>query len=448
MNKFRSLIYRFILDENGSLFVLGAIALPVLLFAGAMAVDLSLLLNEKNRTQNAADNAVRSAAQIFASSGSTDTKLINEVLAIAGCDLSSKAPPSCLKPSDAIISVNHPPIYGNYTSASDFPNAIEVIIQRDHKYNFAGLLGFPSTKYKIRAVSMWDGSACIVSLGNVSQTGVTVGGGTVLGAACGVYSNSTGSASVAVNGANSIIAGSVTTVGSVSSSGSITGQIRQGISPIQYPFNSTCTQTSCATGSSIPSLKLPASGNRVYRVDQNSTPATNLLCPPNCSLSPGDYPNGLTVSTSGTVTLNPGVYYLGGSGYSQSGGGIVNASGVTFVISQTVKDGGTFSVSSANSTINLSPPTSGQYEGFAVIQKNGNNPSLPREGSSADGIFVNINGIIAVPDATFNYNASGAVPCLSIFAYEIQMKGTASIASGCKLPLTDTSGLIGARLVE
>src|SRR5262249_50526817 len=77
------------------------------------------------------------------------------------------------------------------------------------------------------------------------------------------------------------------------------------------------------------------------------------------TLDPGIYKNGMKLVSSANITLNPGTYYIEGSGLDVAGGATLTGTGVTLVF--TSSDGKSYANATINggATVNLSAPTSG-----------------------------------------------------------------------------------------
>jgi hypothetical protein len=90
----------------------------------------------------------------------------------------------------------------------------------------------------------------------------------------------------------------------------------------------------------------------------------------NATLSPGVYCGGIDILTTGTVTLNPGIYYLMGGGLSISSGATVIGNGVCFYNS--FRPGLPFAYAPINinggATVKLSAPVTGPMAGILFFQ--------------------------------------------------------------------------------
>jgi hypothetical protein len=83
-------------------------------------------------------------------------------------------------------------------------------------------------------------------------------------------------------------------------------------------------------------------------------------------LQPGVYKGGIQITSGGSVTLMPGIYYLEGGGFAAAGTGSLTGAGV-MLYNAPVGTDDTISLS-GNGTMNLTPPTSGTYQGMAIFQ--------------------------------------------------------------------------------
>jgi hypothetical protein len=116
------------------------------------------------------------------------------------------------------------------------------------------------------------------------------------------------------------------------------------------------------------------------------------------TFAPGLYAGGIDLKSSDTVTLQPGVYMLGGHGLTMKGGASLSAPGATLLIDH----GGQVDVS-GNASLSILAPESGSFEGVAFFshrQNAGGGPGSPemRIGGTGD---VDVQGIVYLPSGTF-----------------------------------------------
>jgi hypothetical protein len=179
---------------------------------------------------------------------------------------------------------------------------------------------------------------------------------------------------------------------------------------------------------------------------------TNLSVSPSSTktINPGIYCGDWKIQ--GTVTLNPGVYYIYQGNLSVNSGAVMTGSGVTIIMttldSQPAKVG---SVSiNGGSTITLTPPSlsttvtpDSYYKGVVFFYDSKNlttNPTLTFNGGSG----MSITGSMYVPTATVDFlgnNGVSAPTCTKIIAYDIQFTGNQNSSldtSGCASVLGTT----------
>src|SRR5262249_48798323 len=125
------------------------------------------------------------------------------------------------------------------------------------------------------------------------------------------------------------------------------------------------------------------------------------------TLSPGTYCNGITLSGSAIVTLNPGVYILLGGGLKMTGSSSMTGSNVTFFLTGgTGNPYGPVSIT-GSAALNISAPTaiSSPYYGILFYQ----DPSIGA-GKPASTISGNqsstVEGVIYFPTAGLTYSGS------------------------------------------
>jgi hypothetical protein len=146
-------------------------------------------------------------------------------------------------------------------------------------------------------------------------------------------------------------------------------------------------------------------------------------------LSPGCYTN-LTFPSSGTVTLNSGLYVVDGDVTFDSG--TVNGSGVTFYTNGNFNFGsGTYSLSAPNDNTQL-------YNGVLFAESLDDTNSITFGGNSS----TVIKGVVYAPDADFKMAGTPSIHLYADFVVkDITLSGNVSFTSyaalsGVSNPLT------------
>jgi hypothetical protein len=114
------------------------------------------------------------------------------------------------------------------------------------------------------------------------------------------------------------------------------------------------------------------------------------------SLQPGVYQGGIKV-TGGDLTLASGIYYMDGGGFTFSGTGSLTATGV-MIVNAPQSNSDVVSITGTG-TINLSPMTTGLYQGISLWQVRASTNTLTVSGGgggSVTGTFYAQHGTLKV----------------------------------------------------
>lgn len=139
-------------------------------------------------------------------------------------------------------------------------------------------------------------------------------------------------------------------------------------------------------------------------------------------LEPGAYLGGISVS-GGSVTLLPGVYYLEGGGLKVSGGSLM---GQGVLVYNEPQHGSKDAISIAGQgTVDLIAPTSGPYQGFALVQDPSSNAPINVTG----GGLLSVTGVIYAAGASLNVSGNA----------HVQIDGSASAGASARAVVYDAS---------
>ena len=148
-----------------------------------------------------------------------------------------------------------------------------------------------------------------------------------------------------------------------------------------------------------PPLGLPAPGSTGTAEDPETWTVTSGG---DFTLYPGTYYGGFSSNCTCTITLEPGVYVMAGGGFSKAGGASFTGDGVTIYVTENptnpTGDGEPepFDLTGSGA-MDLSPPTSGLYEGITLWQDIAITDDFRMRGSNDL-----ISGIIYAPGATLD----------------------------------------------
>jgi Putative Flp pilus-assembly TadE/G-like len=421
----------FAADTCGSIVVIFALTLPIVLGALGLGIDLGMWFLEKRRMQEAADSAVLDAA--FTMRGGGDSTLMQDAADGAAGKSGFSSP-------YATVTVHNPPNYGNFTSNA---SAVEVIMTVQHPTYFVRLFGLASVQIQTRAAALVGGDAgeaCILALGNYCPTDgssvnepISVSGNATLGLeGCTMHADGDCETSMTFDGS------------SITSSECLSVSNNWDLS-----------------GAASIDMDCPAVKTNVHL--QDPLAALNSSDPPDCSAStcvatqtlkeaitagggtvnPGTY-SGAVVNNSGTIHFNPGVYYITGD-VRFTGNPDVTGTAVSFVMvgadtDMDLSGTQTVSLSAPAAGVTGDHPTSdwdlypGSYPGlsdgwsgllfYSQEVRDSSSGSCPNKFNGNAGF--NYTGFFYFPNSCTSFLGNGGTAtntCLMIIADQVNMTG-------------------------
>ncbi len=433
--------------EAGYTLILTAAGLVVLTGFMGLGMDLGVLRYEKRLQQTAADAAALAAASNLCNSGNCTgyggvTAGAQAAAAANGFTDGGSGYVSACGSGAAVgaicVQVNNPPqdttlngvtIPGGPHAGND--NYVEVLVTEVHSTYFMKVLGINSETLTARAVATNLNSnptgGCLYTLGSPPASIETVSGiGDIDAPTCGI--NDDGN----YNNTNLTISANTFGLSGSGSGGSAT----------------------CAAGP-CPTPGMPAVADPLATISPPTQPAASPSCPAHgaCqvltsgteTLFPGTY-NSITIGMGSTVTFQPGLYYINGSGGLQfNGGGGVTGSGVMFYFT------GSASINAvgpgnALDEVNLTPPTSGTYTGLLFYQDPSDTTS-PTLGGRSRSTFAGISYFPSVELTFWGPRAQAGVVIANALALSGHPRVTVDIEGPASLP-PGTDFLAVATLVE
>ena len=140
------------------------------------------------------------------------------------------------------------------------------------------------------------------------------------------------------------------------------------------------------------------------------------------TLSQGTYCGGISITGSGTTTLNPGLYIMDGGGFNIAGSGSATGTGITILLASDA--GHSYKGLSVNGsgTYTFSAPTSGSNEALLFVGDRSIASSL---GSTITGTTgAQFNGVAYLPKEALTYTGgSNASKYTTIIADTLKMTG-------------------------
>jgi hypothetical protein len=239
------------------------------------------------------------------------------------------------------------------------------------------------------------------------------------GGAIVVDSNSSDAANITGNG--DVVAPKINIYGNyvTSNTGTLAGSVKTGVAPTPDPLS-----------------RLPTPDPTTMTVQSGSTYKINGSG--HYTLQPGVYNGGIAIgATSGLVTLNPGIYYMQGGGFADTGGISVSGNGVMIYNAPTKSSDVIKLTGSGNVT--LSPPLSGTYKGITIYQDRSSTSILSISGGGA----LNLTGTVYAARAEVDLAGSGGTNIVGsqIIANNMNVTGKGSVTvdtSPAGPPIRDT----------
>jgi Flp pilus assembly protein TadG len=396
------------LSRRGTVAVMVAVCLTVIMAVLAISLDGGTLLAERRHAQAAADAAAMAAA----------CDLYENFWTNSGKDPSGTAAKSATDTAAAngysgdgttsVVTVNIPPKTGDYTGMYGY---VEVIVQAYEPRNFSNIFTSGPIPVQARAVALGTPIAADVGILVLDPHGK------------GAF-NSNGSGASTVNGTPVVVdsdnpAGSIAGGGgslsaeefdfsggySTTGNGSFNGPIHLGRRPMLDPL----------ADLPVPDpTQMPSQSSKKIQFTQGSQ-----------TLSPGVYTGGISASGTASLTLLPGIYYMDGGGFSFSGQGNLLGNGVMIYNAPGNGNSGGISVSGLGSMV-LSGPTSGPYAGIAFFQ---DRTSTVTGNISGTGGATSITGTFYFAGAQLNVSGNGGVSNIGsqYISYDLSLGGNGGI---------------------
>jgi len=385
-------------DESGQTLVLSALCLFVLMGAMALAVDVGHMRYQQQQLQTVADAAALAGALEVSSCGSTSNCSAMQNAAKSAVSENGLGTPTVVtqcgssNSSGVVLQLNNGPCA---LGGSDPNNAnkqfVEAVVTKKQSTFFAAILGWKQLNLAARSEATVSGtgggcSNCCV-LSNSIEFNASNGN---MNMTCGIQDNG----NLQTNNGDSVTTPKFNVAGSWSPNN----------------CNGTCTWSNASptTGASkvndpLKSLSAPS---------QPGTSSTNTQTPNNgATLQPGYYPNGFNLNSGVSVTLSPGLYYMGGSINVNSGASLTcscsGGQGVTLYFNS-----GSLQPNSG-STVQLTAPTGGSYPGMLVWESATNSTSMNIDSGSSSYL----QGVIYMPDAQLVLNSGSSITVNSSAAY-------------------------------
>jgi hypothetical protein len=383
--------------RRGTVAIIVAVCLTVMLTAVAFSVDGGVILEERRQVQAACDAAALAGASDLYANFPVNQGLDPSHTASASAK-SVTAANGFTDKVNADVDVQIPPTTGKFAGKAGY---IEVVITYHQPRYFSTILGSDTIPVQARAVArgQWvPFNNGIIVLDPTDPSSLLANGNgnvNVIGSAIIVDSNSS---TAAVTVGNAIIADPSKPTYITGSNPGYTGTIKDtiytGVPPTPDPL-----AYLQPPDTSLLSVQTPV------RVGTTVT------------LNPGIYNGNLSFSGNDVVTMLPGTYYFN-AGFSVSGNASVTGTGVFMYMAS-----GALSIT-GNGVATLSPPTNGDYKGISYFQSRTDTATALIAGN---GLF-NVTGTIYTPTALFNAQGNGDVSIAGqVVAWQMKAGGNGNV---------------------
>jgi Flp pilus assembly protein TadG len=405
----KSFVGRALTDESGQALIMLALSMALLMGFVALATDVGLLFRAKRNLQIAAD-AAATAGALEVSYGNSASTAAQAAATQNGVTNGS---------GGVVVTVNNGPLSGPWTGNTSY---VEVIITQPNPTYFMKVSGISSVTVAARAVAGIPTAAqgCGWVDNKTASKALWLQGNYTLSAPhCGINVNSNASDAVKVTGnAGSVNATFLDVVGGISGSTSPT-PTTTGAAYVSDPFGNltgpTPTNGECTTTDST---------TTTLSVAPTAPGLNNSIC----------YTKAVTLSG---VTLGAGTYVF------ESG---VTISGTVTVTSGTIDiENGTFNQPS-NTIVNITAPTSGTYNGIAIMQPATNTNLLQVQFGSNN---QTLDGYIYAPGAEVDLQDNGGgVTATGFVADTVKIKASSITIPSYNAAHPTTTPLRAISLVE
>lgn len=389
-----SLLAELARDRRGVAAPVTALGLTVVLGFVGLGVDLGHGYLQRRTAQHAADSAAFSAAAALTRGGGDAAAEARAVAARYGFPATQ-------------VAVNLPPTTGPNTGRAGY---VEVLAEQPGRRFFASLIGVGPSTIRARAVAVagTPGDACVLALNaNASASALWTGSADIKLNGCSLFANSSSVNALELKGGAKLAAKSVGLVGGYSQSSNSTLTTTEGVhtsqAPVEDPYKNVAVPSN---------VGCDATGASSYGPRPDGTP--RVFC------------NGLSITSSQSVRLDPGVYIVKGA---LNVSGTLTGSGVTIVLTS---DGGAASSLTINgsATIDLSAPTTGPTAGLIFFQ----DPNAPGADSKITGSSsFRLDGALYFPrqKVSFRGTTDSVGGCTQIVAGGVEFTGDASLGLNC-----------------
>jgi Flp pilus assembly protein TadG len=413
-------------DERANSLMLMGFALPFVIGAAGLGVHSMQLSLVKRQLQREADSAAMAGGySLFQAQGNT-----------AAVAQANKA----LTQNDLVPGATATITPGSFTTSggTTYTSTMYVQLVSTQATPLMALFGRSTSTIsaEARAAIVPDGQVCFLALESGTHTGITFAGNSNINLGCGAGTNSISSnAAVNVNGQPSVTATPIVAMGGIPPSSAYANGtvLMSNHAELENPFannsynpdSTTVSNATCKNGSNW----------NVIDVGSGTTVDSSSGSP----YAPGCYG---TINVQGTLTLQPGTYYLANgannAGLQIGAQGHLTCTGCTFVLTSTTPgNANSFATMDINggAEVDISASTGGTYSGISIYRDSrasASNQCCTINGNSNSSL----SGAFYFPSDTLTFNGTSGMTlsCFQMVALRLAFSGNAAITNTCTPP--------------
>jgi hypothetical protein len=429
----RAMFRRFIRNKAGNITAMfGLSAIPLVAAAG-MAIDYARISRVHDKVQLIADGATLSAASVKYLTGTSTqkaatrvtiaTNYLNRGLSTLG-DAEVIGSPAVTANGSAVSVSVVARVKGSLINVLDAIQTGSALINGGDGGNGVSSPTARIYDVKVNSKASWNAGVnyvCLLALNpSNSQSLMLKGTADIKAKGCSVQVNSTSNTALYENGTTTVTASKISVKG---------GYVGSGYTPIPYvnvdPFPDPLLAKTFTNADSYYAHALAAAKPIYSSNAQDSWPAgTNVV-------EPGIYKGGWQVGQNVTLNLKPGIYFIKDGALEIKPGGVVNGTGVTFVLYGSSK---AYIDVQAGGNLNIKAPATGDFAGIAIAQHPSTIPTVAKNNSIIGGGTVEMCGIIYFPKQTLMITGNGSISMnsdlFSVVADTIYVEGNGQLTIG------------------
>jgi hypothetical protein len=377
-------------SEQGSILIMTALVMTVLLGVAALSIDASFAFDLRNRLAAAADAAAKSAALEVKRDNSAN------ITAFAQAEVDKRAATGLIPPGVSVDAHLCTAVGATCAAPYTTPKYVEVFLESTQSTFFGRIFGAMSLTPRVRAVA---GSAEAVDCWVIFEDLTAKNNNDFTLTGCGV---SVGD-EIDLGNNSSITADSVG-AGDCCGSGTVTPswvQIAVPPDPLAHLLAPTDPGPACSSPVTLGTM----------------------------TLNPGHYCGWEFDGPGNTLTLNPGTYYITDGITAKNGGTDVNIVGSGVMIY--LAPGGYIDLGASNHvSMDLSAQTSGTYSGILFYQDRANTHAVEFGKNNGDMKFSGASYFPSA-DVSVKNNLDWSANCTLFVAKSLEMKNNANINNNC-----------------